>query len=208
MGIDKEKPYYSNIREDIYHLSIDCAFSTVLEIGGGNFGTLKKLSGIVNVESAVGVDPYCDSFISGNLRLYSGDVLSPEIDAILGDEKFDLIIAADVIEHIVDTDSFFRFCNDRLAINGRLIISVPNIRQLPALYNIFIKGSFPRLSSGLFDDTHLRWFCRKDLVNISSRHGFYSDNHEYVGRFAIKSPFFGFYNEFVALQNIFVLRKV
>lgn len=49
---------------------------------------------------------------------------------------------------------------------GVVIVSLPNVRHISAWNSIFIKGTFPRISRGIFDHTHLRWFTRRDAVAL------------------------------------------
>ncbi|MGB0112655.1 MAG: hypothetical protein WBP59_05500, partial [Ilumatobacteraceae bacterium] len=46
---------------------------------------------------------------------------------------------------------------------GTVVLSLPNIRHVSAAWSIFVRGSFPRRSRGLFDETHLRWFTPGDV---------------------------------------------
>jgi hypothetical protein len=47
-----------------------------------------------------------------------------------------------------------------------VVISIPNIRHVSAMYSIAIRGRFPRRERGLFDKTHLRWFTYGDAVAL------------------------------------------
>jgi hypothetical protein len=51
-----------------------------------------------------------------------------------------------------------RLLRPLLSPSACLIVSLPNIRHISALYSIFFSGSFPRRQRGIFDDTHWRWF--------------------------------------------------
>jgi hypothetical protein len=53
-----------------------------------------------------------------------------------------------------------------LSPGGVVIISVPNIRHVSAMYSIAVRGRFPRRERGLFDKTHLRWFTFADAVAL------------------------------------------
>jgi hypothetical protein len=47
-----------------------------------------------------------------------------------------------------------------------MLISLPNIRDVHALYSILFKGSFEYTTHGIFDKTHMRFFCKKDMITL------------------------------------------
>jgi 2-polyprenyl-3-methyl-5-hydroxy-6-metoxy-1,4-benzoquinol methylase len=77
--------------------------------------------------------------------------------AALGDRKFDVILFADVLEHLADPLQVLRFYLGFLKPNGRIVVSLPNIacwdRRLALLF-----GHFDYSDSGIMDRTHLRFF--------------------------------------------------
>jgi len=95
-----------------------------------------------------------------------------QLKELLPDKKFDCIIFADILEHLLAPDEklmdAFNFLND----GGTVIISMPNIRHISSLFSIFILGTFPRKKRGIFDSTHLRWFTISDANNMIESHGF------------------------------------
>ncbi|MES2353859.1 MAG: class I SAM-dependent methyltransferase [Pseudomonadota bacterium] len=81
-------------------------------------------------------------------------------------ESFDCIIFADVLEHLVDPWQQLKSAAACLRKDGCIIISLPNIRHITSFVSIFIHGTFPRRSRGIFDNTHLRWFTLKDATAL------------------------------------------
>jgi methionine biosynthesis protein MetW len=82
------------------------------------------------------------------------------------DQRFDAVIFADVLEHLLDPWTVLRSAIQVLSPGGVVIISVPNIRHVSAMYSIAVRGRFPRRERGLFDKTHLRWFTFADAVAL------------------------------------------
>jgi 2-polyprenyl-3-methyl-5-hydroxy-6-metoxy-1,4-benzoquinol methylase len=80
-----------------------------------------------------------------------------ELSRTIGDERFNFILFADVLEHVPDPLSVLRRYQRFLAPAGRIVISLPNIarwdRRLAALM-----GHFNYAESGVMDRTHLRFF--------------------------------------------------
>jgi 2-polyprenyl-3-methyl-5-hydroxy-6-metoxy-1,4-benzoquinol methylase len=84
------------------------------------------------------------------------------VGALLGDQRFDAIVFADVLEHLPDPVatlcSYLRF----LAPAGVVLVSVPNV----AVWNVraaLLAGRFQYTATGTLDRTHLRFFTRANL---------------------------------------------
>lgn len=89
----------------------------------------------------------------------------------LGGEPFDTIIAADVIEHLVDPWRELGRWRDWAAADAQLVISVPNLMYY-GIVKALLSGRFDYTEAGgLMDRTHLRWWTRQTL----------SDNLEAAG---------------------------
>jgi 2-polyprenyl-3-methyl-5-hydroxy-6-metoxy-1,4-benzoquinol methylase len=194
--------YYSNPRLDVLALLKRVRTDNILEIGGGDFPTLiearSRLGGEIWGIDVRASDTKLD-------RMIVGSVTDEAVRAQLADKKFDLIIANDVIEHIEDTEAFFAVLKQHLRDDGDLLLSVPNIRNVKLLYHIFLRGTFPRHDAGLFDKTHLRWFCRKDIETLSVKAGLKVVDHSYGGRFVSGRLTHFRWMEFVSLHNLFRL---
>jgi methionine biosynthesis protein MetW len=90
------------------------------------------------------------------------------------DHIFDVIIAAEIIEHVFDTDAFLQECHRLLKKQGILILTTPNIAS---------KGSRVALLFGKRPKTidfrainrsqgHIRAFVKKDLVTLFKENNF------------------------------------
>lgn len=197
-------PYYENVRKDVLDLVKKRSYKKILEVGGGEFPTLFSLGAAYGAE-IWGVDIY-DCRKEG-LKFIKGSVEDPTIQSQLPDEAFDLIVANDVLEHLVDPEGAMRFLRKKLNKDGVCVLSIPNIRQLRAFFYIYIRGTFPRTESGLFDRTHLRWFCKKDVIQLAFENGFRVEKVSSSGRLVPKILESSWVAEFLALQNLFLLMK-
>jgi 2-polyprenyl-3-methyl-5-hydroxy-6-metoxy-1,4-benzoquinol methylase len=74
----------------------------------------------------------------------------------------DLIILSDVLEHLYNPWEFLKALKPWLNSSGYLLISVPNLRNLHYIQAV-ISGGFFYNNSGLFDETHIRFFSEKTL---------------------------------------------
>ena len=59
-----------------------------------------------------------------------------------GDEKFDIIFALEIIEHMIDTDSFLEKCKKISEYNSYIIFSTPNIASLKNRFKLLF-GKYP-----------------------------------------------------------------
>lgn len=76
--------------------------------------------------------------------------------------KFDCVIAADVLEHLVDPWNALRRAVALLHPGGVAVVSLPNVRYALTFWTLLRRGTWPRDPEGLFDATHLRWFTLAD----------------------------------------------
>jgi 2-polyprenyl-3-methyl-5-hydroxy-6-metoxy-1,4-benzoquinol methylase len=96
-----------------------------------------------------------DKFIVANLEME---------DLNLPKEYFDVIIAGDVLEHLVDPWKFVENLTKFLKKDGIFIICVPNIREISTISKIFFGGSFKYdPERGIMDKTHLLFLCKKKI---------------------------------------------
>jgi len=113
----------------------------------------------------VGVEP---NQVSGKIASERGikvypDMLSPALckDAVVQVGKFDLVIARQVLEHLVDFENFFECVKLVLSDDGLLFIDVPD----------FAPGSAVGDVSVLWEE-HVSYFTEPTLLALLARHGF------------------------------------
>src|SRR5262249_50946150 len=85
--------------------------------------------------------------------------------------SFDAVICGDVLEHLRDPLSVLRQVRTWLRPNGRLIVSLPNVRN-HAVIRSLLAGNWTYEPAGLLDRTHLRFFTRREIENLFFRAGF------------------------------------
>ena len=128
---------------------------------------------------------------------------------------FDLILLPDVLEHLVEPKIVLGKVKKYLKPNGYVLVSMPNIRHYSAFIRIFIKGDFKYDESGLFDYTHMRFYCKKNIADLLTGSGFKihqtkSSISIYKGKSMAKilnRITFGIFEEFLSLQFFFKVTK-
>lgn len=98
-------------------------------------------------------------------RMIVGDLETLDLSAELNGETFDVILAADVLEHLRDPLSVLRRLRPFLAEEGAFVISLPNVAH-GSVRLALLEGRFPYAERGLLDETHLRFFTRQSVDEL------------------------------------------
>jgi len=161
--------YYRGERNEVARL-LPNSYSKVLEIGCGEGGFRTNLTeqneywGVEPEENvAKAAEANLDNVLVGTYQ---------EVEPDLPDDYFDLIICNDVIEHMPNHDYFLDDIKNKLANNGRLVISIPNVRYVWNLYELLIRKDWKYRELGILDRTHLRFFTRKSLIRTLLEHNY------------------------------------
>jgi 2-polyprenyl-3-methyl-5-hydroxy-6-metoxy-1,4-benzoquinol methylase len=97
------------------------------------------------------------------------DLNSPSWLESLSDRRYEVVLLADVLEHLVDPWRVLREIAGLLEGGGSLVVSLPNLVYLVTRAKIAL-GEFNYTSTGILDHTHLRFFTLKtarDLIESS-----------------------------------------
>jgi 2-polyprenyl-3-methyl-5-hydroxy-6-metoxy-1,4-benzoquinol methylase len=94
-------------------------------------------------------------------------VVTADVEAFdpAGLGTFDALIAADILEHLVDPWATLRRCAAVLRPGGTVVVSLPNVGHW-STYAHLLGGTWPRKPEGIFDATHLRWFTLRDAREL------------------------------------------
>ena len=187
----------------------------LLEIGAGCGNTLifakrngyaSKVFGIdiVEIKNSFQKDKSIDGFIIGDIE---------KIKLDFEENFFDVIICGDVLEHLINPKMVLEKIKKFLKPDGILIASIPNFRQIFILYKIFIKGDFSYTSAGILDETHLRFFCKKNIIELFQKSGWKIEkivsNCNLIGKTTklINKITFNIFDEFLAAQYYIIAKK-
>jgi methionine biosynthesis protein MetW len=78
---------------------------------------------------------------------------------------FDLVVIADVLEHLADPAAALGRAAGWCRPGGAILVSVPNVAHWSARLAL-ARGRWPQEQSGTFDSSHLRWFTRASLGDL------------------------------------------
>lgn len=144
----------------------------ILELGcgEGEFAANLKSERQVHV---TGIEPFAAAAQAANSRL--DRVLSVDANAgvlELQGLQFDCIVCNDVLEHLPDPWDTLKRLRSLMAPGGVLVASLPNMRFMPVLKDLVLKGNWNYVDQGVMDRTHLRFFTRKSMCVLFQESGY------------------------------------
>ena len=159
----KSDSYYQNRRPEIYGM-IPEKSQKVLEIGcaaGGfrlNFPDQVEYWGVEPVREAA------EQARQRNIKVLCGTY--DEVSEQLPVAYFDVVVCNDVIEHVPDPEAFLASLKGKLAPNGILVGSIPNVWFWGNLINLLVRRDWKYEESGVLDRTHFRFFTAKSFRRL------------------------------------------
>jgi len=144
----------------------------VLELGTGP-GTVTrilhdkgcKVTGVeMDPDTLATCAPFCERTLQANLE-------DPLWWQPLDGERFEVIICADVLEHLRDPRPLLEKLTVFLTEGGCVLMSLPNASHLTIVASL-LGGRFPYQKNGLLDNTHLKFYGREDLDALLRECGF------------------------------------
>jgi 2-polyprenyl-3-methyl-5-hydroxy-6-metoxy-1,4-benzoquinol methylase len=104
-------------------------------------------------------------------RVIVGDAEKIDYAAELAGEEFDVVLFADVLEHLKEPADVLRRVRPFVAENGVVVASIPNIAHASVRLAL-LAGEFRYREWGLLDDTHLRFFTRASIQDLFEETGY------------------------------------
>ncbi|MCU1595162.1 MAG: methyltransferase protein, partial [Frankiales bacterium] len=104
-------------------------------------------------------------------RLEVGDVQAMDLVGLFGAASYDAIVFGDVLEHLTQPEAVLRACLPLLKPGGAIVASIPNVAH-GAVRLALLKGRFAYTSTGLLDETHVRFFTRDTVLGMFDAAGY------------------------------------
>lgn len=140
---------------------------SVLELGAGPGSITRPLieQGGADV-TALEVDPQSVAI----LKQFCSKVVGADLNATgwadnFNGETFDAIVAADVLEHLLDPLTTLKAMKSLLTADGHIVLSLPHAGHAGILAALWGED-FAYADQGLLDRTHLRWFGLKNMQDL------------------------------------------
>lgn len=176
-------PSYIQVRQDIIRL-VDGPWTRLLDVGCSQGATARALKDAAGGGYTVGIE--LDESTAKVARTRLDEVLVN--DALAGlehlkarNEKFDLVLCGDVLEHLVDPWKALSLIRELCTPNAQVIISLPNVAHYSTIVAL-LRNKWPYEDRGVHDRTHLRWFAPKNLIELFESAGFVEEERRYVRR--------------------------
>jgi SAM-dependent methyltransferase len=104
-------------------------------------------------------------------RVIVGDAEAIDLCEVLGGDRFDVILFADVLEHLRDPGALLQRVRPFLVEGGSVIASIPNVAH-GSVRLALLRGEFRYRELGLLDNTHLRFFTRESIQDLFEESGY------------------------------------
>ena len=138
----------------------------MLEIGCGTGATSAWLQRHGRVGHTIGIDLFhsaVDVAQSCLNEAYVGNIETMPLP--IEPASIDVILANDVLEHLVDPWASIRRLSSLLRPDGIFVARIPNVRSHHVIVPLVLRGEWRYEESGVLDRTHLRFFtevgCRR-----------------------------------------------
>ena len=98
---------------------------------------------------------------------FNGDIETYDWERKWNNQKFDVIMFADVLEHLKDPWKMLGIAKNYLAPRGKILASLPNICHNSVIIELW-NNRFNYQELGLLDKTHLRFFSEQTARQLFS----------------------------------------
>jgi 2-polyprenyl-3-methyl-5-hydroxy-6-metoxy-1,4-benzoquinol methylase len=169
--MERPADYYAQARSELLPLLEPFAGAVILDVGcgAGELGKLLKSRGAGPVH---GIECIAGEATAA-ARIYDKVHACPaeQVDFSACQGFFDIIICADILEHLADPWDLLCRLRGTLKSTGFIVASIPNVRNRRVIGNL-LAGKFEYLSAGILDKTHLRFFTFDSVVKLFADTGY------------------------------------
>ena len=164
--------YFEDVNWGLLRLWGDRKNLDVLDVGCGFATTSQHIAGRGN--RVTGIESSAEAVAVARERV--SDVVHADLQQIdvvkqlLGERRFDVIIFADVLEHLAWPAGVLRGYLDLLKDGGSVIVSLPNVGLWSVRLSLLF-GRFRYEETGVLDRTHLRFFTRRSARELIEQAG-------------------------------------
>lgn len=159
--------YYTQRRPEVCDL-VRGPVRTALDIGcaAGLLGEELLRRGLCESVDGIEAEPAAAHEAATRLgRVWVAD-LDDDGLACVGDARYDLVVLADVLEHVRAPWELLEQVQALLTPGAQVVLSIPNLRYFRVLGPLVLRGQFEYADSGVLDRTHLRFFTRKSIEGL------------------------------------------
>ena len=209
--VSKETNYFS-LERQMFKDAVRENSLNILDIGCGTgiLGAYFKKNQNCNV---TGIEINQKAFEAAKLNLdnvIKGNIET--LDLTLNENYFDVIIMGDVLEHLVNPITTILKITPLLKKEGRILITVPNVRNWNVLIKLIFQDSWEYADWGILDYTHMRFFTLKSAKSILKKNNIKIESAQRIIQKPSKSNVFniftlGIFEGFLASHIFLTLKR-
>jgi 2-polyprenyl-3-methyl-5-hydroxy-6-metoxy-1,4-benzoquinol methylase len=142
----------------------------VLDLGFGSGLFARRIRSSCRYLAGIELDPEAASEAAAFFdEAVTGDLL----EGIAGPwkEPFDVVLAADVLEHLARPEALLAALRPLLRPDGALLLSLPNVANITVRLGLLF-GRFTYGPRGILDGTHLRFYTRASGRTLLEENGY------------------------------------
>ena len=165
------KSYYQNSRPELMPF-LPQEIKAVLEVGCGSGVFLSELKNKYPGVEVWGIE--IESKAAAIAKKLGKILVGPAEKKLTQCPKkhFDLVVCNDVLEHMVDPYSFLNQLKPHFTKEGRILASIPNVRNFHNLKEVLLRKDWQYKDDGILDRTHLRFFTKKSMIAMFEEQGY------------------------------------
>jgi 2-polyprenyl-3-methyl-5-hydroxy-6-metoxy-1,4-benzoquinol methylase len=149
-------------RRDLDVLDVGCGFATTSQY------IARRGNQVIGIESSAEAVAVARERVSDVVHADLQQL--DDVKRALGERRFDVIIFADVLEHLAWPIGVLRGYLDLLKEGGSVIVSLPNVGLWSVRMSLLV-GTFRYQETGVLDHTHLRFFTRRTAREMIEQAG-------------------------------------
>jgi 2-polyprenyl-3-methyl-5-hydroxy-6-metoxy-1,4-benzoquinol methylase len=165
-----------------FDLSSNCAPANVVKLVGFNKNVLELGCGPGSITKVLKHENNChisalelDSSAIEKARIYcdeinQADFNDPNWTGLVNGNNYDVVIAADVLEHLYNPSDTLNKMASLISDDGYLVISLPHVGHA-SIMACLLAGDFAYQDWGLLDRTHIRFFCLRNMDELFINNG-------------------------------------
>jgi SAM-dependent methyltransferase len=154
-------PYFEDVNWGLLRLWGAREGLDVLDVGCGFATTSQHIQKLGNRVTGIESNPAAVTVA----RTRIAEVILSDLERFATSRKFDVIVFADVLEHLAWPIGILRKYLDLLKPDGTVMVSLPNV-GLWSVRGGLLFGRFHYDDSGVLDRTHLRFFTRGSALEM------------------------------------------
>jgi rhamnosyltransferase len=212
-SMPKPEKYFVEWRQEIIPLLPEKVLKLMdLGCGAGETSSQLKKRGYASWVCGIEGNPKAAAIARQKLDLViEGDI--EKLDWSQAQGPFDVILALDILEHLIDPWAVVEKLSEQLNPGGVIITSLPNIQHYSTVFPLVCMGDWRYSEEGLLDSTHLRFFTRKTATQLMTSTGLQLEKVSFTGmrKGSISYLFnlftFGVFRNFFVYQYLIKVQK-